>query len=93
MPSRIFRFRVRGWWDFQMFAFVGLLHGKLNAVLSVENASEKKNALKNSRNFEVSTENTASQQSSQKKGIQMRLRINIPNFRNAWKTTQESTKS
>ena len=29
-----------------MFAFVSELRGKLNAVLSVENASEKQNALK-----------------------------------------------
>ena len=43
-----------------MFTFVGGLRGKLNAVLSVENASEKRNALKIQQNFKPSTENAAS---------------------------------
>ena len=50
-----------------MFTFVGGLRGKLNAVLSVENASEKQNALKIPRKFELSTENTASLNKVRKK--------------------------
>ena len=74
MPTRIFRFRVRGWWDFQMFAFVGGLRGELNAVLSVENASWQAKRTEDSGNFELSTENTAFLNKVRKaKSIQMRL--------------------